>query len=220
MFALNAAGPTSVYAGEERNEPVNDAPMTPSEPVADAPHPAAVSPSAGACPRDPIDEVHARRGLLVRLAYRFCWDIHDAEDAVQSALVQATSRREQLADAARAWSWVRAIVVRKCYDLRRRAKRTARAGPVLVDRARRAELPDQAHEVAARSELSEHVRLAIAELPQRQQTAIVLRHLEELSYAEIAEIMAVSESTVRVQVRDARETLRRILKGWDTQDCR
>jgi RNA polymerase sigma factor (sigma-70 family) len=36
----------------------------------------------------------------------------------------------------------------------------------------------------------------------------VLRHLEEMSYAEIAEIMDVSESTVRVQVRNALENLR------------
>jgi len=73
-----------------------------------------------------LDEVFARRGVLVRLAYRLCWNIEDAEDAVQNALLLASEKRHQLADARRLWSWVRAIVVRQCHEVRRRLARQQR----------------------------------------------------------------------------------------------
>jgi RNA polymerase sigma-70 factor (ECF subfamily) len=207
---LNAAVAIRVYSGDRRKKPVNDAPTTPAEYVAPA-LPLAKA-STGSVFQPALAEVHARRGILVRLAYRFCWNLHDAEDAVQSALALATDRQAQLGDAQRAWCWVRAIVVRQWHDLRRRARRAARAQVRLADQARRAELPPQPHVAAATSEFSDRVRAAIARLPERQRTAIVLRHLEELGYAEIAEIMGVSESTARVQVRNARENLRRLLE--------
>lgn len=185
---------------------MNDAPTTPAEYVAPAPAgDASVAPSEGWA------AVHARRGVLVRLAYRFCWNLHDAEDAVQNALTQATGHEAQLADPRRLWSWVRAIVIRQCHDLRRRARRSARAEDVVANRVRRADPPASPHLLLARSEFSDAVRRAIERLPERQRTALVLRHLEELEYGEIAELMGVSASTARVQVRNALENLRRVL---------
>jgi len=197
---------------------VNDAPSTPAEYV--APDPEVAAALTGDPPPTGWDAVHARRGILVRLAYRFCWNLHDAEDAVQNALTQAARHETQLADPQRLWSWVRAIVIRQCHDLRRRARRVARAQNVLEDRARRAEPPPAPHVALARSEFSESVRTAIDRLPQRQRTALVLRHLEELGYAEIAQLMGVSESTARVQVRNARDNLRRILEKTNRSEPR
>lgn len=51
-------------------------------------------------------------------------------------------------------------------------------------------------------------RWAIQRLPPRQRTAVTLRHLEEMSYERIAQIMKVSQSTVRVHVRAGREAMR------------
>ncbi len=149
-----------------------------------------------------LDEVHARRGLLLRLAYRCCWNDADAEDAVQNALLLATRKQHQLADRGKLWSWVRSIVVTQCKELSRRG-------------ARRSEVessheppPKPENDTLARGELSGMVKEMITALPERQQTALVLRHLEDMSYAEIAEMMGVAESTARVQVRNAREALR------------
>lgn len=149
-----------------------------------------------------LEDVHARRGLLLRLAYRFCWNHADAEDAVQNALLLATRKEHQLADRGKLWPWVRSIVVTQCRELLRRG---ARRGEVESSYE-----PPPKHEMdpLARSELSGMVKELIKALPERQQTALVLRHLEDMSYAEIAEMMGVAESTARVQVRDAREALR------------
>lgn len=188
---------------------MKDAPTTPAKSAFDAPHPAVTG--AGDAWRCNLAEIHARRGTLIRLAYRFCWNHADAEDAVQSAILQASTHGHQLASPERIWSWIRAIVIRQCHDLRRRARRAQRAGSVLQDQARRRAAPDAPPAAAAANEFIAHVRSAIDRLPERQRTAIILRHLENLGYPEIAELMDVSESTARVQVRNGRENLRRIL---------
>ena len=66
-----------------------------------------------------------------------------------------------------------------------------------------------------RREGDDLVRRMIGTLPERQQIALVLRHLEEMSYRQIAETMDISESTARVQVRNAREALRRAILKRD-----
>ncbi|MCB9849722.1 MAG: RNA polymerase sigma factor [Phycisphaerales bacterium] len=189
---------------------MNDSRTTPTESTAGEPLDGA-RPDVGVTD-NALAKVHAQRGALVRLAYRLVWNLDDAEDAVQDALVRAAERREQLADTSRAWSWVRAIVVRQCHDLRRRTQRGTRAMAAIEERKRDDSAPPQAHELVAGAELNDRVRAAIAALPERQQSVLVLRHLEELSYPEIAELLGMSESTVRVQVRNARESLCRMLK--------
>ena len=162
---------------------------------------------AGAAPPacETLDEVHARRGLLLRLAYRFCWNDADAEDAVQNALLLATEREQQLAERGKLWPWVRSIVVRQCKELLRRGVRRREVESSLEPRTR------EVHDSLSRCELSGMVKELIKTLPQRQQTALILRHLEDMSYAEIAEMMQITESTARVQVRDARESLRQAI---------
>jgi RNA polymerase sigma-70 factor (ECF subfamily) len=54
---------------------------------------------------------------------------------------------------------------------------------------------------------------ALAALPVRERTALVLREIEELSTAEVAAALGTSESTVRSQVMKAMAKLRQILGG-------
>ena len=55
----------------------------------------------------------------------------------------------------------------------------------------------------------------IARLPERPRIALTLRHLEGCEYAEIAELMEIAPSTVRVLVHEAREQLRIWLAAAD-----
>jgi RNA polymerase sigma factor (sigma-70 family) len=61
------------------------------------------------------------------------------------------------------------------------------------------------------SELSDIMRELIARLPERPRIALVLRHLENLGYDDIAAVMEIEESTARVLVRNGRERLRELL---------
>ena len=162
-------------------------------------------------PVDDIDTGRAR-SVLVRLAYRFLWNVDDAEDAVHDALAIVQAKGEQLKDQSKWWSWVRRIVVNQCHEQQRRRLRHERHTSALADRQANSHPTDTALD---REELSKILKDLIAELPEQRQVAIVLRHIDGMSYQQIAEIMQVSESTVRVHVRAAREALReKIMKRY------
>ena len=55
---------------------------------------------------------------------------------------------------------------------------------------------------------------ALANLPERQRTAVVLFDVEGYSHAEIAEILNVPQGTVRSDVFHGRRSLRRALQPW------
>ena len=149
------------------------------------------------------------RGRLVRLAYRFLWNWHDAEDAVQDALALAQQKRSQLKDQAKWQFWVRRIVIQQCHLQRRRSIRWGAVWSRLKHQLKARQ--HQSGGDLGTAELSRIVRELIASLPERQQTALVLRHLEQMEYSNIAAVMQIAESTVRVHVRAAREALRKAI---------
>ena len=128
----------------------------------------------------------------------------DADDAVQDAFLSAW-RAIGRYDAARPFRpWLLRIVVNAATDLRRRQARRAAAplSPVLEAPGRS---PEGAADLAL---LADRLRAALAELPERQRTAIVLFDAEGWSHAEIAEVLGVPEGTVRSDVFRARRALR------------
>ncbi len=80
-----------------------------------------------------------------------------------------------------------------------------------------AELPelastaDSAEGVVLRNEQKVRLMAALAELPERERAAVVLREIEGLSTAETAAVMGSTEGTVRSQVSKALDHLRAML---------
>ncbi len=149
-----------------------------------------------------------QRQRLVQLAYRFVWNREDAEDATQDAIIAAHEKREELRDESKWWPWVRRIVVRRSLLVRRQAARRREsdsAKPWFVYQR----VADDAIE---RNERLAGMRRAIDALPDRQRMAVTLRYLEQMSYPEIAEIMELSETTVRVHVCHGLESLRSAMR--------
>ncbi len=58
-----------------------------------------------------------------------------------------------------------------------------------------------------RAEQAEQVRLAIESLPDRQRATLVLAYFQQLSYAEVAEVLGCSVGTVKTQMYRALKTL-------------
>jgi RNA polymerase sigma-70 factor (ECF subfamily) len=63
------------------------------------------------------------------------------------------------------------------------------------------------------AERQDLVERALASLAQPYRTAVVLREIEGLSYEEIAQILGVSEGTVKSRLMRGRELLKRKLQG-------
>jgi RNA polymerase sigma-70 factor (ECF subfamily) len=156
----------------------------------------------------PIQVSRFMRDRLVRLAYRFLWNQADAEDAAQDALATALARRADLRSPDKWWPWLCRILVTRCHQQgreRRRRERHEEASDVTPRDA----LPPAAS--ADPTETKELVRRMIQKLPQRQQEVIVLRHLQQMSYQEIAEVLGIAPSTARVHARAGREALRDLI---------
>lgn len=109
--------------------------------------------------------------------------------------------------------WISRIALNKCRDWgRRRAVRSffTRALPLESAHDVAGDSPATDVEAADRAELA-RVRNAIVELPGNLREIIVLRGIEELSQAETAEMLGVSEKTVETRLYRARAKLRAML---------
>jgi len=152
---------------------------------------------------DAID--HETRDRLFRLAYRFLWNRHDADDAVQSALAAAIEKGGDLRDRGKSWSWLCSIVVQRCRLLRRRATRWTFHWNAYARDVREDAPPDTS------ASATDAVRSLMQRLPRRQYEVLVLRELQAMSYDEIAVVLRISASTARVHAQAAREALRKLV---------
>ena len=64
-----------------------------------------------------------------------------------------------------------------------------------------------------RKEEYARLRQAVADLPEEQRDALVLTQLEGKSYADVSEMLGVTEGTVKSRVNRARTRLKSILSG-------
>jgi RNA polymerase sigma-70 factor (sigma-E family) len=157
----------------------------------------------------PVTALYQAHGVgLIRLAVVMLGDRPAAEDVVQEAFCGLYRRWAHLADPGNALVYVRSSVLNGCRSvLRDRSRRQARAGsqPGGPDTA------ESAESTALIGEEHRAVLAALRRLPDRQREALVLRFYLELSEAEIAQSMRVSQGTVKSTVSRALAALGRIL---------
>jgi RNA polymerase sigma-70 factor (sigma-E family) len=145
--------------------------------------------------------VSARAAALRRTAYLLCGDWHQAEDIVQIGLTKLylAWRRVEKRDGLDAYA--RQIVVRCALDERRRGWRRERPTDAVP------ELPVR----DAGSDDRETLLAALATVPQQQRAVLVLRYWEDVSIAETARILGITEGAVKSASSRGLENLRRSL---------
>jgi len=163
-----------------------------------------------ACSSPPADDKATwrdARDQLVRLAYRFLWNHDQAEDVAQDALIRAWAKADELRDRDQWWSWVCRIAVQRCRERGRIRQRRSKHEEKLRHELREGRKPDE----PAGRERHEALPKLLDELPRRQREVLVLRHLQGMAVAEIAGVLGLSPSTVRVHLMVGRESLRRLI---------
>ncbi|MCB9745085.1 MAG: sigma-70 family RNA polymerase sigma factor [Alphaproteobacteria bacterium] len=125
-----------------------------------------------------------------------------AEEAAQEALLKAYAARDRYDPSRPFLPWFHQIVRNTCRDLR--VKKHAQPG---LDAERvRAEGPDaEAHAVA--DERARALRQAMGRLSEDHREILELRHFQDLSYDEIAEVLGVARGTVMSRLYRARRAL-------------
>ena len=145
-------------------------------------------------------DAHAR---LLGSLFLLCGDLDIAQEVVDEACTRAYERWSRVQRMGSPTGWTYVVAFR---ELRRRQRRRRRERD-LVAVALRTELPAGAVELWA----------LLDGLPPRQRAAVVLRHVSDLTEADIAAAMGVTRSTVSNTLSDAYRNLRRMLDLSDEE---
>lgn len=144
------------------------------------------------------------------IARRLMQNPDDADDLVQDAFLRALERIATF-DISRAFEpWFMRLLVNLGLDWRRKqvVRRTESHDPERLAGGTR---PDRE---AERSELRSSLEQALEKLPDRQRLIVTLFEIDGRSTEEVAEMLKVSQVTVRWHLHQARKALREMLKGW------
>jgi RNA polymerase sigma factor (sigma-70 family) len=158
------------------------------------------------------------------IALRTLGDPHDAEEIAQDALVRAY-RALGGYDAARIRElrlrpWLATIVLNLCRNrVRRHPLPTTPLGP-LVDAGHEPRADGTTDPAALAAAGADRDRLAalLATLPDRYRIPVILRHIDDLSYAELALVLGRPEGTLKAQVSRGLAMLRAAFPAHELEE--
>ncbi len=156
------------------------------------------------------------RDRIYRLAYGLLRDAGEAEDVAQEVFVKAWTRLSSFRGASAFYTWLYRVAVNAATDHRKKWRR--RRGLPLGEGPGGAEaIPDEGprpDRLAHGRELGARLEEAIAGLPEKYRTILVLREYEGLSYGELARILGLRKGTVESRLFRARERLKAALAPY------
>lgn len=144
---------------------------------------------------------------VARTVFLICFDHARAEEITQDAFVELLRHWDRVSTFDRPGAWVRRVAIRLA--MRSLHRETLR---------RRAELTFQPQGPA--TGLDVDVMKAVAALPLRQRTAVVLFYFEQCTLTEIADVLGCSPSTAGVHLHRGRGSLGRLLEEVGSDEVR
>ena len=167
-----------------------------------------------------FDEIVRRyASKMVNLAYRITGDRDLAEDIGQETFLRAYRSAARYREISKFSTWLHTIAINLCRnELRRRKFRMYslegmaekdEESKIRVDIADEKSTPDREVE---RRELGRMIKKAVATLPEKFKTPLVLRDMQGLSYEEIGEILGLPEGTVKSRINRARLRVKELLE--------
>jgi RNA polymerase sigma-70 factor (ECF subfamily) len=148
---------------------------------------------------------------LYRVARAILHDDTEAEDVMQNAYVRAYTHLDQFAGRSAFSTWLTRIAVHEALSRLRARNRhqqvdiTDYDGEISMKRPGTSHDPEQHSSV---TQLRQFLEEAVMNLPESYRTVIMLRDIEELSTAETAEALELSEDNVKVRLHRAHAMVR------------
>jgi RNA polymerase sigma-70 factor (ECF subfamily) len=166
------------------------------------------------------DAVSRNLSSFYKRAYRYVGDPHDAEDAVQDALLSAYKHLDQFKGTAKMTTWLTSIVTNSALTQLRRRPRQSHISldePVAEDQDysmadRLADARPSPEGECIQSEMHGLLMQSVMELSPSLRRAIQLCDLGGLKTIEAAKILGVAQGTVKAQVSRARAKLKQLMR--------
>lgn len=150
-----------------------------------------------------LDLVLPLRQKIFRLSKRLLTSTEEAEDATQEVLIKMWNKNKELEKYNSIEAMMMTMTKNYCLD-RLKSKQASNLQLVHSNYSNRDNLEKQTE---YKDKLN-WVEKIINELPDSQKMIVQLREIEELEFEEIAQIMKMSETNVRVTLSRARKTIR------------
>lgn len=161
--------------------------------------------------------LHQRQ--VYQLAVRMLRDEDEANEATQEVFLAAWQHLRSFRGDARLATWLYRIAYNHCLKVSESRRREQEARQALVAASREESQPasrlSAAMALAAERDVQATVRQQIDQLPQKYKRALVLRHLQDLSYEEMADVMRMPIGTVKTQLFRARVLLKERLDALE-----
>lgn len=162
--------------------------------------------------------IERHQTLVAGTVARMLGSNSDVEDIAQQVFIRVWKSASRYVARAKFTTWLLKITRNLVFNEMRRAKRHPHV-PVQID-PEAEELPLRDEMTATpdatllQEELQSKIDSAIAQLPDTQRMALVLRRYQELSYEEIAEVLELSVPSVKSLLFRARTELRERLQDY------
>jgi RNA polymerase sigma-70 factor (ECF subfamily) len=155
--------------------------------------------------------------LVLMTALRFLkGNMADAQDAAQTVFLRLHRSLGQFRSDASFSAWLYRITVNVCHDMNRKTQRRAEVDLDSVARVM-AGVNDCAPDAERQRDVErrmEAITAGLAQLGEKERTAIVLRDIEGLETSEVASILGSSEATVRSQISVGRRKIRKFAEAY------
>ena len=151
--------------------------------------------------------VNRYRERYVRYAAHMLGSREDGEEVVQDTFVRAYRALARYEEREQFRSWLFRILVNRCRTAGGRARRRERTFLAHDRTLLSAPAPD-AEDGAWREEIGR----ALAQLPAEQREAFLLKHVEDMSYEDIAAVTGAGVSALKMRVNRACHRLRELLQ--------
>lgn len=159
--------------------------------------------------RQPIQElIQCYQNNLYAVAFNVCKNQMDAEDVVQDAFIQYYTSKKEFEDKQHIRAWLIRIVINKAKNINR-----------TFWRKNKCSLEDYMGTLTFEDEESETIFEEVMNLPDKYRIVIHLFYYEDYSIREIASILKLSESNVKVRLSRGRSLLKEKLKEtWENDE--
>lgn len=157
--------------------------------------------------------IRSHRSKLLRMVQTLAGNSEDAEDALQETLLQVYRALPGFRGDSAFSTWLYRIAINRTRNwIRTQARASSERFAERIAAVGAAPQPRLDEELVGR-ERRQEIRRALLKLPDHYRRAILLRHYLDMTYEEVAEVLAVPIGTVRSRLAQGRKLLMEELKA-------